>query len=50
VRVASAAKLFPSITEATNKYAALRSEAASLIDASDVEESFFTGDVTEEYD
>jgi hypothetical protein len=50
VRVASAAKLFSSITEATNKYAALRAEAASLIDATDLEEESFTGTITEEYD
>jgi len=50
VRVASAAKLFTSITEATNKYAALRAEAASLIDATDLEEESFTGTITEEYD
>lgn len=50
VRVASAAGLLSSITEATNKYASLRAEAASLIAATDLEEESFTGTLTEEYD
>lgn len=50
VRVASAAELFPSIETATNKLAALRSEAASLIEATDLEEASFTGPLTEIYD
>lgn len=50
VRVASAAGLLPSIEAATNKYAALRAEAASLIEATDLEEESFTGSITEVYD
>ena len=50
VRVASAAELFTSIEDATNKYAALRAEAASLIEATDLEEESFTGSITEVYD
>jgi hypothetical protein len=50
VRVASAAGLLSSITEATNKYESLRAEAASLIVATDLEEESFTGTITEEYD
>jgi hypothetical protein len=50
VRVASAAELFPSIDTATNKYAALRAEAGSLIEATDLEEESFTGSITEVYD
>jgi len=50
VRVASSAELFTSIEDATNKYAALRAEAASLIEATDLEEESFTGSITEVYD
>lgn len=50
VRVASAAELFTSIEDATNKQAALQAEAASLIEATDLEEESFTGFITEVYD
>jgi hypothetical protein len=50
VRVESAAELFTSIEDATNKLAALQAEAASLVEATDLEEESFTGSLTEIYD